>query len=41
MSLDDHDRPFRLGDGRISGYLSVALGTLSVLGVLCFMFPDY
>ena len=41
MRLDDRDRPLRLGEGRISGYLSVALGTLSVLAVLCFMFPDY
>jgi sterol desaturase/sphingolipid hydroxylase (fatty acid hydroxylase superfamily) len=30
-----------MGEGRISGYLSVALGTLSLLAVLCFMFPDY
>ena len=41
MKLDETDRPLRVGDGRISGYLSVALGTLSVLAVLCFMFPDY
>ena len=39
--LDDRDRPLRLGEGRISGYLSIAFGVLSVLGVLCFMFPDY
>ena len=41
MKLDEKDRPLRLGEGRISGYLSVTLGTLSLLGVLCFMFPDY
>jgi sterol desaturase/sphingolipid hydroxylase (fatty acid hydroxylase superfamily) len=41
MKLDERDRPLRLGEGRISGYLSVALGTLGVLAVLCFMFPDY
>jgi sterol desaturase/sphingolipid hydroxylase (fatty acid hydroxylase superfamily) len=41
MKLDERDRPLRVGDGRISGYLSIALGTLSVLAVLCFMFPDY
>ncbi len=41
MRLDDKDRPLRMGEGRISGYLSVALGSLSLLGVLCFMFPDY
>ncbi|MFC7694224.1 sterol desaturase family protein [Paeniroseomonas aquatica] len=41
MKLDDTDRPLQLGEGRISGYLSIAFGTLSVLAVLCFMFPDY
>ena len=40
MTLDERDRPLRLGEGRISGYLSVALGTLSLLAVLCFMYPD-
>ena len=40
MKLDEQDRPLRVGEGRISGYLSIALGLLSVLGVLCFMFPD-
>ncbi|RZM33318.1 MAG: sterol desaturase family protein, partial [Sphingomonas sp.] len=39
--LDDTDRPLRMGEGRISGYLSVAFGTLSLLAVLCFIFPDY
>src|SRR5882724_12949456 len=32
---------FRIGEGRISGWISVSLGALSVLGVLCFHFPDY
>ncbi len=41
MRLDERDRPLQVGEGRISGYLSIAFGTLSVLGVLCFMFPDY
>ena len=41
MRLDERDRPLKMGDGRISGYLSIALGTLSLLAVLCFMFPDY
>lgn len=41
MKLDERDRPLRVGEGRISGYLSVALGTLSLLAILCFMFPDY
>lgn len=37
---DDKARPFTLGEGSISGYLSIALGVLSCLGVLCFRFPD-
>lgn len=40
MKLDERDRPLRVGEGRISGYLSIALGTLSLLAALCFMFPD-
>src|SRR5258706_6270396 len=32
---------FKIGEGRISGWISVSLGALSVLGVLCFHFPDY
>ncbi len=40
MKLDERSRPLRIGEGRISGYLSIALGTLSLLAVLCFMFPD-
>lgn len=35
-----HDA-FRLGDGRISGYLSAGLGLLSLLAVLCFLFPQW
>ena len=41
MRLDETNRPLRLGEGQISGYLSIALGLLSLLGVLCFMFPDF
>lgn len=33
--------PFRFGEGRISGYLSAALGLLSLLAVLCFLFPQW
>lgn len=34
------DRPeFRFGDGRISGVVSVGLGALCVLAVLCFRYP--
>lgn len=32
--------PFVPGKGRISGYISCTLGVLSLLSVLCFMFPD-
>jgi lathosterol oxidase len=31
---------FRLGDGRLSGALGMALGALSLLAVLCFRFPE-
>jgi sterol desaturase/sphingolipid hydroxylase (fatty acid hydroxylase superfamily) len=40
MKLDERERPLRLGEGRISGYLSIALGVLSLLAVLCFIYPD-
>ncbi|AMB84604.1 hypothetical protein AWM79_04475 [Pseudomonas agarici] len=33
--------PFILGEGRISGYISAALGLLSLLAVLCFLFPEW
>ena len=33
--------PLRLGDGRISGALSIFLGASSLLAVLCFHFPEY
>lgn len=31
---------FRWGEGQISGFVSVTLGVLSVLAVLCYHFPD-
>jgi hypothetical protein len=31
----------RFGEGRISGVLALLLGASSVLGVLCFHFPEY
>lgn len=34
------DREFRFGDGKISGVLSVFLGVLSFLGVLCYLYPS-
>jgi len=40
MRHDETFRPLVVGEGRISGYLSIAFGGLSVLGVLCFLFPD-
>ena len=35
------DRHENIGEGKISGWISVILGSLSVLGVLCFHFPDF
>jgi sterol desaturase/sphingolipid hydroxylase (fatty acid hydroxylase superfamily) len=35
------EQSFRFGDGKISGFLSVSLGVLSVLGVLCYRYPSY
>src|SRR4051812_27713908 len=32
---------FRVGEGTISGWISVVLGSLRILGVLCFHFPDF
>lgn len=37
---DMSDRFFAIGQGRISGYLSVALGLFSLLGVLAWRFPE-
>ena len=34
-------KEFRLGEGRISGYLSVTLGVLSLLAVLAYLYPSY
>lgn len=34
-------RRLRVGDGTISGYLSIFLGVLALGGVLCFHFPQY
>lgn len=38
---EPHDRPFVLGEGRIAGYLSSALGVCALLGVLCFRYPEW
>ncbi|WP_407334192.1 sterol desaturase family protein [Enterovibrio sp. 27052020O] len=40
VELDAH-RQLRIGDGKISGYLSVMLGALSLLAVLAYLFPSY
>lgn len=40
MTHDSESRPLVAGEGRISGYLSIALGVLSLLAVLAFLFPD-
>ncbi len=39
VTHDEQFRALKIGEGRISGYLSIAFGVLSVLGVLCFVFP--
>ena len=41
MSEQVSEPYFRFGEGKISGWISVTLGGLSVLGVLCFQFPDF
>ena len=43
MNVSEHrsGSEFRFGEGKISGWISVLLGSLSVLGVLCFQFPDF
>jgi hypothetical protein len=41
MSQEATEPYFRVGEGKISGWISVILGALSVLGILCFHFPDF
>ncbi|HAK51850.1 MAG TPA: sterol desaturase, partial [Gammaproteobacteria bacterium] len=31
----------RIGEGQVSGYLSISLGLISLGGVICFHFPEY
>lgn len=38
---DMSDRAFKFGHGKISGYISVFLGILSFLAILCYKFPSY
>ncbi len=35
------DRALEPGEGRITGYLSAALGIMSLLGVICFYYPSW
>ena len=37
----DPSKEFRLGEGRISGYLSLVLGILNLLAVLAYLYPSY
>lgn len=37
----DADKQFRLGEGKISGYVSISLGALSLLAVVAYLFPSY
>jgi hypothetical protein len=41
MSDQDSQPYFRVGQGKISGWISVVPGALSVLSILCFRFPDF
>ncbi len=41
VTSDMSDKAFRVGEGRISGYISMFLGILSFLAVLCYQFPSY
>lgn len=38
---DMKDHAFVLGEGKISGYISCLLGSLSILAVLCFKYPEF
>jgi sterol desaturase/sphingolipid hydroxylase (fatty acid hydroxylase superfamily) len=39
--VKDPTKEFRLGEGRISAYLSVSLGVMSVMAVLAYLYPSY
>ena len=40
--LEQHGhRSFVFGEGRISGYIAAALGLMSLMAVLCFLFPEW
>jgi len=39
--IKDKKREFRLGEGRISGFLSLLLGILSLLAIFAYLYPSY
>ncbi len=39
--MERGNKRLRMGDGKISGIVSVFLGCLSLLGLLCFRFPEF
>ncbi|MDA1266781.1 MAG: sterol desaturase family protein, partial [Planctomycetota bacterium] len=39
--MSEHPQRLRIGEGRISGYLSVFLAVISLGAVICFHFPEY
>ena len=41
MSAPPQPPRLRIGEGKISGYLSIFLAVLSVGAVVCFHFPEY
>ncbi|MGJ8664387.1 MAG: sterol desaturase family protein, partial [Marinicella sp.] len=41
VTPDLSDKAFKIGEGRISGYISMFLGILSFLAVMCYQFPSY
>lgn len=38
--MEHHNKRMQVGEGRISAAISIFLGTLSLLGILCFKFPE-
>jgi len=38
--MKDQNKRMRVGEGRISGAISIFLGLLSLFGILCFKFPE-
>ena len=38
---DLSEKQFKIGQGRISGYISIFLGALSLIAVLAYQFPSY